>query len=104
MPRSARSGSAAPHTCHWPGPENPVAPDSHSARGNQDKLGHFDAAIELVGDLFVRAENMGVILRESTDPCHPGQFSRLLKAIDRSKLGQAKWELAVAAGPGLYRS
>src|SRR5262245_62301757 len=44
---------------------------------------------------------MGVVLREATDACHAVELASFLEAIDRTELGQAQRQLAVAAALGL---
>jgi hypothetical protein len=48
------------------------------------------------GDLFLGAEEMGVVLREAADARHAVELAGLFPAIDGAELGEAHGQVAVA--------
>ena len=80
-------------------------PESHAEVFEGEALEHFerevDAALHLPLHLLVGAEDVGVVLGKAADPRHAAEFTRLLVAVDRAKLGQPERQLLVAPRPGL---
>src|SRR5579883_288570 len=64
----------------------------------QDKI---EIGTELRLDLLRGDEQIGVILSEAAHAGHAGQFAGLLEAINSAELGEAHWQIAVAARLGL---
>jgi hypothetical protein len=62
-----------------------------------------EAAEDFGGDLFLGAEEMGVVLREAADAGHAVELAALLPAIHGAELGEAHGQVAVAAA-GCRRS
>src|SRR5690606_17663344 len=56
------------------------------------------AARQLARHLFLRAENVSIVLGKSADAGHAAELAGLLPAVDRAELRQADGEVAVAVG------
>src|SRR5206468_12353712 len=63
----------------------------------EEEAGELDAVGELLADLLVGAEQVGVVLGETADAGETGQLAGLLEAVDGAELGKAHWQVAVTA-------
>ena len=64
------------------------------AQCSKNKFDKFQAALQFMRDLIFAAEQMRVVLRETTNARQAANFSRLLPAIDRSKFSQTHGQIA----------
>jgi hypothetical protein len=66
------------------------------AEGVEHDLHEREAAEDFGGDLFLGAEEMGIVLREAAHAGHAVELTALLPAIHRAELGEAHRQIAVA--------
>ena len=59
--------------------------------------GQFENAADLLFDLLRTAEDVGVVLREATDPHQAVQHSTTFVAVDCAQLGEAQGQFPVAS-------
>ena len=62
----------------------------------EDDFDEVEAADDLVLDLFVGAEQVGVVLGEAAHPGHAAELAGFLPAVDGAELGEADRQVAVA--------
>ena len=61
----------------------------------EDGFDKVEAAEDFGGELFLRAEEVGVVLREGADTGHAAKLAGLFPAIDGAELGEADRKIAV---------
>ena len=82
------------------GPRGEIETDLLEAEGAVHLVDHPQDRPDFAFDLFRRAEDVGVVLRERPDARQAGQHARTLEAVQAGEVGIAQRQIAVRVFPG----